>query len=488
MKKKHYLIILLICFGMISFILCQWGGNFGINSINEFQMFSQYRYATFYLPIGRIWELLIGSFIAFYLRDNDHLNTIKISRELNEIFSSVGLGLIVISIVYLDNQKIPPFPNSYTLIPTIGAGLIIVFGNKDTVVGYLLSTRLLRWIGLISYSAYLWHQPLLAFSRLRSTKISEILMIILVFPLSIFSYLFVEQPFRTKKRFSRKQIFFMSGLAFALTLILRLFSIQSANKQFFIVNKPGEDTYMSDFREHGNLQYTEHRHFALYEKYKTFSNETNKKLVLIGDSYSQDFYNMIVEGKYLNNYEIRVHYVLVWCQIYLGNEDRKKFIERKHHQFCSNAHDIKYALPLIKQANVIVLAGRWFEWSAERLPMTIKLLNLTKQQQLFVLGTKYFAIGDLKLYINKSAEFRMKQYRYPEEYFIKVNNILEKTIDKSIFVNVMKMICTGVNQTCPLFTSNGKLISYDVTHLTKYGALYIGSIIFRNKPLNKLLY
>ena len=49
MKRKHYLIILLICFAMISFILCQWGGNFGIISINQFQMFSQYRYATLFI-------------------------------------------------------------------------------------------------------------------------------------------------------------------------------------------------------------------------------------------------------------------------------------------------------------------------------------------------------------------------------------------------------------------------------------------------------
>jgi hypothetical protein len=50
----------------------------------------------------------------------------------------------------------------------------------------------------------------------------------------------------------------------------------------------------------------------------------------------------------------------------------------------------------------------------------------------------------------------------------------------------MKMICNGFNQACPLFTPSGKLISYDALHLTKYGAIYIGNIIFRNKPLNKL--
>ena len=37
----------------------------------QFQMFSQHRYASFYLPIGRIWELLLGAFAAFYLRIND---------------------------------------------------------------------------------------------------------------------------------------------------------------------------------------------------------------------------------------------------------------------------------------------------------------------------------------------------------------------------------------------------------------------------------
>ena len=46
------------------------------------------------------------------------------------------------------------------------------------------------------------------------------------------------------------------------------------------------------------------------------------------------------------------------CQIYLGNEDRKKFIEKKHHQTCTNANDIKYALPIIRQANIIILASR----------------------------------------------------------------------------------------------------------------------------------
>jgi len=59
---------------------------------------------------------------------------------------------------------------------------------------------------------------------------------------------------------------------------------------------------------------------------------------------------------------------------------------------CTNAYDIKYALPIIRQANIIILASRWQEWSAQRLPTTIKLLNLTKSQQLIVFGIKNFGI------------------------------------------------------------------------------------------------
>jgi hypothetical protein len=83
-------------------------------------------------------------------------------------------------------------------------------------------------------------------------------------------------------------------------------------------------------------------------------------------------------------------------------------------------------------------------------------------------------------------KYRIKQYQYPKVEESKINDILEKTLDKSIFVNLQKMICRGFNRTCPIFTPSGKLITYDGRHLTKYGTLYVGDIIFNNKPFNKL--
>lgn len=377
-------------------------------------------------------------------------------------------------------------------MPTLGAVMIIVFGMSNTLVGRLLSIRPLRWIGLISYSAYLWHQPFLVFIRLRSNDVLNplflIIVVIILFFISSVSYLFIEQPFRDKKRFTCKKIFIAATVAAAVTLVVAVFLIQTADNRS-LVTTPAGDPYLSDLRKHGNSQYVVRAFNALAKQKRTFSNQTsktNKRLTLIGDSFAQDFYNMIIEGKHLTNYEICVYFIYSRCQIYFGTEDRTRFVETKHRQACTNAYDITYALPIIRQADIIILSSNWYEWSAQRLPVTLKLLNLTKNQQIFVVGPKHFGHVNPMLYVNKSMEYRLKQYQYPKQEVLAVNNLLEKTIDKSIYVNLQKMICNAYNHSCPLFTRDGKLISHDGAHLTKYGARYVGNIIFKNQPLNKL--
>lgn len=163
--------------------------------------------AAFYLFPTRGWELLIGSFIALYFsgtRGNQ-----EISPLTREIGSAFGFLLITYSIFGFNRQT--PFPSLYTLIPTIGAGLIILFATQQTFVGRLLGSKLFVGIGLISYSAYLWHQPLIAFSKHRSIdEPSKLLLASLAaaaMVLAYFTWKFVETPFRNKLGFSRKQIF-----------------------------------------------------------------------------------------------------------------------------------------------------------------------------------------------------------------------------------------------------------------------------------------
>lgn len=197
---KCILILLSLVF-VLSLGLAHWGAFYQPSS-------------TFYLFPTRGWELLAGVFAAFFLKYNTYLK----SHFLNQILSLLGLGLVVYSIIAFDETT--PFPSLYALVPTVGTGLLILSAVPNTFVYKLLSLKSLVGIGLISYSAYLWHQPMLALARHRLLgEVSDFLLISLC-GLSIliawFSWRYVERPFRNKSQLSRRFIFHFSIISVAI--------------------------------------------------------------------------------------------------------------------------------------------------------------------------------------------------------------------------------------------------------------------------------
>ena len=152
--------------------------------------------AAFYFLYARSWELMIGSFCAL-LTVNSQL-TSKTPQTLKECLSWLGLTFILFSIFTFSDAT--PVAGRYTLLPTIGTALIILFCNSQSSLGKLLSHRSLVFIGLLSYSTYLWHQPLLAFSRYYFSESFDFAisagLCILSFILAYFTWKFIEQPFR----------------------------------------------------------------------------------------------------------------------------------------------------------------------------------------------------------------------------------------------------------------------------------------------------
>ena len=163
---------------------------------------------AFYLLHTRGWELLLGVFCAFYL----NRFTPSLSPVISQFGSLTGLALILLAVFAYDAST--PFPGLYALVPTVGTVLIILFAVAGTAVNALLGHRSLVFFGLLSYSAYLWHQPLIAFARHRSLTEPSDWMIgglcIATFPLAYLSWRYVEKPFRHRGNLTRRAIFVLS--------------------------------------------------------------------------------------------------------------------------------------------------------------------------------------------------------------------------------------------------------------------------------------
>lgn len=171
--------------------------------------------SAFYLLHTRGWELLAGALCAVVV--HKRIIALSSSRLSSEAFAAAGAAMLIWSIFFFD--KTYPFPSLYTLVPVAGASLIILYAANGTLVGRALQWRPLVHVGLISYSAYLWHQPLLALARHVQLKEPPgwllLALCIATLILAHLTWRYVERPFRDKERISRSQIFKQAALVSA---------------------------------------------------------------------------------------------------------------------------------------------------------------------------------------------------------------------------------------------------------------------------------
>ena len=160
---------------------------------------------SFYLPTTRAWELMVGC-AAAYLQPSHN--------QLDNALSGLGL-LALLSAIFLYDVSTPS-PSIYMLLPVIGTVLVLLFGRSGTVAFRLLSARPMVGTGLISYSVYLWHQPVMALTRVASVDppskwIMGALCLVSIF-LGWMSWRFVEVPFRSREQVSLRSFAALSVL------------------------------------------------------------------------------------------------------------------------------------------------------------------------------------------------------------------------------------------------------------------------------------
>lgn len=260
---KRWLLAILSIAAVASLVLAEWAS------------IAKPAAAFFLLPM-RSWEILIGTFIAFYFSIVSQ--PVFRDKVASELVSATGLLMIGISIFLFDDS--PAFSGLYALVPTIGTALIILATTPQTLVGKFLGSMPLVGVGLISYSLYLWHQPLLAFVRyLRVDELYSRLLIpaiFLAFTLAYFTWKYIELPFRNRTKFTGREIFLYSGIC---SLLIIIFGITGHLSNGFVFRYKIEDQYLATLRKSDQGRYVESRfkelsmrHFDSADKRKKSSN------------------------------------------------------------------------------------------------------------------------------------------------------------------------------------------------------------------------
>lgn len=175
----------------------------------EHVLISDPTFAYYMLP-SRGGELLIGG-LAFFACD-----AIKgrASRLASEAIGLVGVALVAWSLAFI--RETEGFPGFISLIPSLGAALVIASGSTGkTVVSSALSIRPMVAIGLVSFSLYLWHWPVLAFYRYAYGQLDlagGAICALLIATFTALSYFFVEKTFRSRWSMSKAKSYCAAGL------------------------------------------------------------------------------------------------------------------------------------------------------------------------------------------------------------------------------------------------------------------------------------
>jgi peptidoglycan/LPS O-acetylase OafA/YrhL len=421
--------------GAASFLFCLWASRAA-------------PWFNFFMILSRGWELGAGALIVFA------------EPKLRPLAGKWGAALaaagLVLAIAPLCLHASPSGPGLLTLAPVAGVCLVLAFGGASDPVGRFLTLPPLTGIGLVSYSAYLFHQPVYAFVRLASLEEPRpTLMLALIGPILLLAWLswrFVERPFRDRARIGTRTLLIVCGTA---SLIAAgtgaVFYLTSG----FYRNWPQLAGPGAGDGPGVNIAYNmapeRFRDVALPET------RERVRVLVIGTSFGRDFINMGLETGSLDPQALSIE------------------------EFPDCYQLTPAALQNAARADFIVLATRF---EARKLLCVIRRMRELRgvtSIPITVIGRKSFGWNNNAVML-LPRQARMTWRVKPTEEAIAANEAAKRALPPSVYVDVLGMIGDDRGRV-PVFTPDEKFISEDREHLTRAGARYLGPILFRHPAL-----
>jgi len=406
--------------------------------------------AAFYLLPTRAWELLMGSMAAALplLRPQPVL-----SAGLRQSLSLAGLAMIVVSVLTFDESV--PSPSLLILLPTLGAVLIIVCATPGTWVQRLLASKVPVTIGLISYSAYLWHQPLFAFARILEAEAPTpslmLALSVLSLLLAYLSWRFIEAPFRAKGRVSRAMVFggaLVGSLCFVAVggyLQLR----QGMPERVFeasVAQQPG--------------MYIGYNERVFRYAANSFVRAEARKVLVQGNSYARDFVNMNLE---------------------VFDTRGLEFVYRNDFPECFS--EVKAEMRrLYEQAEVIVFAS-----GDPKVRCIDEDIAQARRdgKAVFYLGSKHFGYN-LNWLARKSGSERVLQGNPVMPVYEAEERALRQRVPLAHYLPIYEHVLLP-DGLMPVTDAKARLLTPDRGHLTRAGAVYLGQRVLWGSTYERAL-
>ena len=457
---RRWITCLLACIAITSLIVSQI-------SVNKYPV------AAFFLLHTRAWEIAIGALVAVHLnKQNPEDLPATIFSQAAAVF---GLFLIVYAIISFD--KSTPFPGIYALIPTAGTALIILFATEETFVGKFLSNKLFVSVGLISYSTYLWHQPIFALGRHWTlTELSfstSLLMVGCSFMLAYLSYRFVEKPFRQKGNISLRVIIILAGTLTLFFSILGVIGHLTVGFQKLKLNSI-----------HSSRKFIYVDHFKELAKLKKFKNErlaekhNGQKVLVIGDSMAGDFLLAVNSApETFSKFEFVRGSLGGNCVVnFLHALNGTPMVERTS---CLHPNKFNELESLLSKVDQVVLANAWTKKTAAIAFTLAKHIESMGKKVYVIDAFKMFNISDASYYFATSelpiSQLNSFMYQRLLPTYWNSRGILLNEASKHPTIKLidkLSFFCDTKNHTCNFYDDEKNPMLHDDMHVTTAGAVH----------------
>lgn len=427
---------------------------------------------AFYLLLPRMWELIGGAILAVLEIRRGRTS----SAWLESTMPWVGL-MLVCAPIFLFHRDLA-WPSYMTLIPVVGTMMVIWYTKPRHSVALLLRWKPIAGIGLISYGLYLWHFPIFAFARIKGPWPSQVEMlgyILLALALSVLTYFVIEKPFRNRRVIELRTFVPIMLVATLLVLGPSAYAFLNnglwgrySDKQLQMLGLEEDKASYQDYV----LNFAKTKRVA-----DSFSDEDDANdLLVLGDSYAADFLNALNEGGFLEGLETLAYKISSDCMNVPESSDYRAHLKPKDVDFCKDVVRVGHPALAgrIRDAEFVLLVSAWMEYTSGQLDELLAAVQAATDAEVLIVGRKQFGrMNSLELAALSEQEFREKRQINPSH--VQWKELVPDAV-KGNYLDLHRLFC-GDNDSCPVATPAGRLISYDGGHLTRDGALHLSHLL-----------